>query len=151
MVVRRATAADAARIGEVFLRARAEMTYLPRLHSDGDTRAYFRDVVLASDEVWVADEPPVTGFAALGESMLEHLYVDPAAQGRGLGTALLERARVERPDGLELWVFQRNVGARRFYERHGFELVLMTDGAGNEEREPDAKYGWKPRSGRGGS
>jgi ribosomal protein S18 acetylase RimI-like enzyme len=48
------------------------------------------------------------------------------------------------PDGLQLWVFQKNVGARRFYERHGFRLVELTDGAGNEENEPDARYEWRP-------
>ena len=41
-------------------------------------------------------------------------------------------------EGLQLWVFQRNVGARRFYERHGFTLTELTDGSRNEEREPDA-------------
>ncbi len=41
-----------------------------------------------------------------------------------------------------LWVFQTNTGAIRFYERHGFELVKLTDGAENMEREPDALYRW---------
>jgi len=45
-------------------------------------------------------------------------------------------------DRLELWVFQRNERARAFYRRHGFVLVEETDGAGNEERTPDARYAW---------
>ncbi len=45
-----------------------------------------------------------------------------------------------RPERLEPWVFQENDGARRFYERHGFQLVRLTDGAGNTEQEPDARY-----------
>jgi hypothetical protein len=36
-----------------------------------------------------------------------------------------------------------NVGARCFYERHGFTAVEMTDGAGNDERQPDVRYAWK--------
>ena len=68
----------------------------------------------------------------------------PDAQSRGAGTALLERVKAERPDGFELWVFQRNDGALRFYERHGLRLVERTDGSGNEEREPDARYEWVP-------
>ena len=44
---------------------------------------------------------------------------------------------------LRLWVFQENVGARRFYERRGFRLVRETDGAGNEEKEPDALLEWR--------
>jgi hypothetical protein len=43
---------------------------------------------------------------------------------------------------LQLWTFQRNLGARRFYEARGFELVEGTDGARNEEKEPDARYLW---------
>jgi len=39
-------------------------------------------------------------------------------------------------------VFQKNTGAIRFYERHGFRLVKLTDGADNVEREPDALYYW---------
>jgi len=41
---------------------------------------------------------------------------------------------------VSFWVFQRNLAARRFYERHGSRLIEMTDGALNEEREPDALY-----------
>jgi putative acetyltransferase len=41
-------------------------------------------------------------------------------------------------------VFQKNVDARRLYERHGFRIMKLTDGAGNMEREPDALYCWEP-------
>jgi GNAT superfamily N-acetyltransferase len=74
--------------------------------------------------------------------VLERLYVEPDVQGQGIGTALLEQAKALRPGGLVLWVFQKNTGARRFYERHGFRLVKLTDGAENMEREPDALYQW---------
>src|SRR3712207_6852162 len=52
-----------------------------------------------------------------------------------VGSALLERAKERRPGGLEFWVFQRNEGARRFYERHRCVLVEMTDGAANRSEE----------------
>ena len=55
---------------------------------------------------------------------------------------MLEHAKTVSPERLELWVFQKNDGARRFYERHGFRLVRLTDGADNMEREPDALYAW---------
>jgi GNAT superfamily N-acetyltransferase len=63
----------------------------------------------------------------------------PEAQGRGLGTALLQVAQ-NTFDRLQLWTFQRNVPARRFYEARGFALVQETDGAQNEEKGPDALY-----------
>lgn len=43
---------------------------------------------------------------------------------------------------LYLWTFQRNAPARRFYEKRGFVLIEETDGARNEEKEPDALYLW---------
>jgi hypothetical protein len=45
---------------------------------------------------------------------------------------------------MQLWVFQQNEGARRLYEREGFRLVELTDGQGNMEQEPDARYEWAP-------
>lgn len=55
---------------------------------------------------------------------LEHFYLDPAQQNRGLGTAVLREllARTD-ADGVtvRLNVLQGSP-ARRLYERHGFEL-----------------------------
>ena len=56
----------------------------------------------------------------------------------------MERAKERRPGGFQLWVFQQNATARRFYERRGFVLVRETDGSDNEERTPDALYAWRP-------
>jgi GNAT superfamily N-acetyltransferase len=139
---------DAPEVAEVFLAARAEaMAYLPDLHTEAETRAWIRDVVLPGYEVVVAEvEGRVTGFAALDADMLGHLYVHADLQGQGLGSALLARAQELRPNGFRLWVFQRNTRARRFYEQRGLRLVELTDGAGNEEREPDALYEWSPSS-----
>jgi hypothetical protein len=44
---------------------------------------------------------------------------------------------------LRLWVFQKNTPAIRFYTCRGFRLVELSDGSGNEEREPDALYQWR--------
>jgi ribosomal protein S18 acetylase RimI-like enzyme len=65
----------------------------------------------------------------------------PGAQRRGVGTELLQVAQ-RSFDRLQLWTFQRNLPARRFYEARGFALVRETDGARNEEKEPDALYLW---------
>jgi ribosomal protein S18 acetylase RimI-like enzyme len=143
VIVRRARLEDAGAVAEVFLAARAEMDYLPRLHTDEETRAFLTDAVVARQRVYVAEEDgAVVGFAALQEGMLEHLYVHPAAQSRGFGSALLEEAKRACPGGFRFWVFQRNEGARRFYEARGCRLLELTDGAANEEREPDALYAW---------
>jgi GNAT superfamily N-acetyltransferase len=119
------------------------MAYLPRI-PDADRPRLGRWIV-ERHEVWVAErDGHVVGFAALGAGWLDHLYVDPEAQNAGIGTTLLEHAKRLQPGGLQLWTFQRNDGARRFYERHGFLEVERTDGSGNMEQEPDARYEWRP-------
>jgi GNAT superfamily N-acetyltransferase len=145
MLVRRGTPEDAAALADVFLAARAAMTYAPVAHAEEDVRREFGSIVLDRHEVWVAEQGGrVVAFAALSDHELEHIYVYPDVQGRGIGGALLDLAKRRRPGGFGLWVFQQNTGARRFYERHGLRLVRETDGSGNDERTPDAMYEWRP-------
>jgi GNAT superfamily N-acetyltransferase len=73
---------------------------------------------------------------------VSQLYLRPGHWRQGIGTELLGHAKALRPGGLRLWCFQVNARGRAFYERHGFRVDRMTDGAGNEEREPDILYVW---------
>ena len=140
-VIRRAGEADAAEVSRVFVAARDEMTYLPRI--DQKHRHQPGGWFIERGPIFVAEEDGhVLGFSGVKDGELTHLYVDPEAQNLGIGSRLLEHAKAESPDGLFLWVFQKNVGARRFYKRHGFRLVELTDGSGNMENEPDARYVW---------
>ncbi len=142
-MIRQAIPGDADALGHIFARTRDGMTYLPRIPDED--RSKLGAWLVDRHEVWVAEESgAVAGFAGLSPGWLDHLYVDPVAQNRGIGTGLLEHAKRLQPDGLRLWVFQKNEGARRFYERHGCRLVELTDGSGNQEREPDALYEWRP-------
>ena len=147
MILRAAARADAPAIAELFLASRREaLPFLPELHTDAETHDWVASHLLATHEVAVAEvDGRVTGFAALEAGVLAHLYVDPEHQGSGVGSDLLAWAKRRRPDGLELWTFQRNEAARRFYERRGFREVELTDGSRNEEREPDVRYAWAPR------
>src|SRR5450631_3362966 len=115
---------------------------LAGLHTPEEDRWFFRDRVFKMCEVWGAfDNAVMIGIIAFRENWIDQLYVLPKAQGRGVGTELLQVARSSF-DRLQLWTFQRNVQARRFYQARGFALVQETDGAGNEEKEPDALYLW---------
>lgn len=132
----------------VFGAARAQMRYLPHLHSAAEDVAYFSERVLPTSSVLVAVAEPgpgdwsggeVVGFCALGEGWINHLYVTPNHQGQGIGSALVARALLEHPGDLSLWVFEENVRARALYGRLGFLEVERTDGRGNEERQPDVR------------
>lgn len=140
--IRRATNADAPAVGDVFLAARATMTYLPRLHTDDETRGHFAGLV-RDKETWVAErDGKVVGFAVIDGGWLEHLYVHPSRFNSGTGGKLFAQATAQHPQGFQFWAFQKNTGARRFYERHGCALVRLTDGQENEEKEPDVLYVW---------
>jgi putative acetyltransferase len=144
--VRRATPEDAPALADIHVRARREcMSYLAERHSSEDVLSWIREILPQHDEVWVAlDEERVAGFFMLSDNLLYHLYVYPELHGRGLGSLLFERVTELSPEGFRLWVFQRNAQARQFYERRGMHVVELTDGSGNEEREPDALYEWLP-------
>jgi GNAT superfamily N-acetyltransferase len=142
--LRAARAGDGAGVAAVFGAARARMTYLPSLHSAEEHVAFFSERVLPTSSVEVADLPDggIVGFCVVKDGWVEHLYVHPLQQGKGIGSALLHRAMTQQPDGLTLWVFEENHGARRLYERFGFVVVERTDGSGNEERQPDLRMQW---------
>lgn len=142
-MIRRGSALDSDAIGRIFVRARDAMPYLPRI-PDAD-RSRLGGWISARHQVWVIEEESrVLGFAGRSPGWLDHLYVDPDYQGRRLGSMLVEHVKTVEPDVLSLWVFQKNTGARRFYERHEFRLERLTDGLANMEREPDALYVWHP-------
>ena len=146
-MIRRAGPTDVEAIVAVFERSFTTLDFLPRLHTHEQHLGFF-DRCVADDETWVWDDGQLRGFAVLRGDELSQLYVDPDAFGRGIGSALLDVAKTERPDGFTLWVFQANERARRFYEDRGCRCVRLTDGSFNEERTPDALYAWRGSSAR---
>ncbi|MEU6458190.1 GNAT family N-acetyltransferase [Streptomyces sp. NPDC047065] len=147
VVLRRAWAADARAAADVWLRSfAAALPTVVRPRTDDEVRAYFRHVVVERHEAWVAEETggAVAGVMVLEGEELSQLYLAPERRGSGLGDRFVALAKERRPAGLELWTFQVNAPAHRFYERHGFTAVERTDGARNEEREPDVRYVWRP-------
>jgi GNAT superfamily N-acetyltransferase len=116
--------------------------WLAGRHSPDGVRRYFRESVFTACVVWGAwDGAVLSGIIAFREDWVDQLYVLPHAQRQGVGSALLLHAQTCH-SRLHLWTFQRNHTARRFYEARGFVLVEETDGAANQEKEPDALYLW---------
>jgi GNAT superfamily N-acetyltransferase len=76
--------------------------------------------------------------------LLDHLYIDPRFQNRGIGAAVLARVFADadaRHLPLKVGAL-RGSDSNRFYLRHGFTLV--------EEGEWDNYFVRPPQSGRGG-
>ncbi len=95
---------------------------------------FVRDLDPSREKAWVAQRGGeiigsvflVKG-ATANTGQLRLLYVEPAARGRGVGAALVERciegARVFGYKRLELWTNHVLTSARRVYQAAGFELI----------------------------
>jgi GNAT superfamily N-acetyltransferase len=139
--LRAARSTDAGKLGAMISDAVTANTWKPRLHSGAQDIAHMGDLI---DRGWVTvceQGGQVAGFLARDRSAVQSLYVQRGAQGLGIGALLLNDAKAA-SGRLELWTFQANVGAQRFYLRHGFAEVERTDGSGNEEGLPDIRYVW---------
>lgn len=71
------------------------------------------------NHIWVYDDGIVKGLMHVEGSEIKKLYVDTFFQNQGVGAKLIEFAKKEFPVSF-LWAVEKNVGAIRFYERHGF-------------------------------
>ena len=113
-----------------------------RKHTLDDARRFFRNRLLASCQVWVAERSARrVGLIALEPPWIRQFAVFPEHQRRGIGTALLAKARECSPAELRLHTFQRNDKARAFYARHGFSAVAFGISPAPES-EPDVEYRW---------
>ena len=148
VVIRSARLGDGPAVATVFAAARAQMTYLPVLHTAEEHVAFFSECVAGGSWVEVAEAVPdqIVGFCAVRDGTVDHLYVTPEWQGSRIGGALLVRAMAAHPGGLSLRVFELNQRARSFYFREGFVDLERTDGSGNEEQVPDIEMRWSGRS-----
>ncbi|MGA6971241.1 MAG: GNAT family N-acetyltransferase [Candidatus Binatus sp.] len=134
---------DAAAVTHLFRTTfAATYAYFANLHTPEEDLAHFQKVLQSNHTVVVEKDGEIAGFCAFTPGWVNYLYVLPKYQGSGIGSRLLHQAKSENAE-LQLWTFQQNQKARNFYERHGFKPVEETDGAGNEEKQPDVRYVWK--------
>lgn len=149
--IRVAVEEDASVVARIHMASRsATMPYLPPQKRDHEqVSRWVQDVVLRRCRTWVAvRRAEIVGYAALDGDMLDHLYLRPDVRRQGIGTLLLDEVRRHSPEGVVLHVFQQNVGARAFYERHGFTVLDTSDGSRNMENLPDMTLRWTPSSAR---
>jgi N-acetylglutamate synthase-like GNAT family acetyltransferase len=124
-VIRRATADDADALSDLAHRAKAHWGYPAAWMREWDAQLTIIPGYLEMHDVWVSDENgAIVGMCALEDRKdhwnMEHVWVDPAAHGRGVGRALvmhaLEEARRRHAGVVELL---SDPYASGFYERLG--------------------------------
>lgn len=146
--IRRATVADAHTVSRIATRTFTQT--FGHLYPDEDLQAFIDEnyavdrqaLILAHPDyaVWLLEvDGDTVGHAAAGPCGLPHpqatiadgelkrLYMLPGVQGGGWGGRLCQLALdwLERDGPRTLWisVWSENLGAQRFYARHGFEKV----------------------------
>ena len=82
----------------------------------------------------------IIGMMAVGGSELDQLYIHVDYQGMGIGTQLLNLAKELSPGKLQLFTFEVNKKAQRFYEKHGFTIIRR--GIENQSGMADIRYEW---------
>ena len=143
MICRVATVGDADAVADVFSPSLRLLSFLPELHTVEEDRRFIAGTILKQCAVTVVeDRGRVVSFIARDGVEIRLLHTHPDFIGRGAGGRLLDAAKQAAVPSLELWCFQANTPARRFYERHGFRAIRFTDGEGNEEKMPDIRYRW---------
>jgi len=149
--LRRAAAEDADAVAAAFTASRrdAGAAIPPSVHTPDEDRRFVREVLIGERETWIAlAGENVMGLLTLHDDFIDQLYVASSAQRSGLGTRFIDLAKQLRPEGLQLWAFVSNAPAQAFYLKHGFVEAERTDGSSNEERSPDIRFVWSPRTSR---
>lgn len=135
------------RIGDIPVVARfyqdIRQDTVPLIHDLDEIVTWMTSVLLprGSSWVWTHDDAPVA-WLDVHDGWVDQLYCARGVTGQGIGSRLLDHAKSLFPQTLQLYTFQVNVGAIRFYQRHGFTEVKRGDGSGNEEGQPDLLLQW---------
>ena len=125
--VRQATIADLSRIAEIVI-FNYRLNFYPIFKNDdyyfnelqvSKVAKQYEDVVW---NMWVYDDGAIKGVIQIENSEIKKLFVEPALQGKSIGSYLLKYAIVEHKANT-LWALEKNVRAIRFYKRHGFNVT----------------------------
>ena len=123
VIIRAYQAADKQTLSSIWYRASLEAHAFLGKDLLRDQQKLIEDVYLEKAETWVAviNGEPV-GFIGLLDCFIGGLFVDPPAQGYGIGRRLLDYALALKGE-LSLEVYADNKGACRFYQRLGFQEI----------------------------
>lgn len=134
-------ATDAAEVARFYHDIRRDT--VPVIHSVEDIENWLVESRIPRGSSYVLErEGQLLGWVDVVPGELDQLYLRRGSTGQGLGKLLLDFAKEQSPTCLELFTFQVNTGARRFYAREGFVETEWGDGSQNEEGQPDVRMSW---------
>ena len=143
--LRTGSLADSDLLADIWLAARAQMSYIPpnSLFEPNRVRDFFRNQLVKHALIRIARlGSEDVGFIALIGHHVDQLYCRPSHTRHGIGKIMLDWGKSQSPAKLDLWVLEPNTSAIRFYEREGFRTLQFTDGSDNMEQVPDRLMVW---------
>lgn len=128
-MIRPATERDLSRIAEILVFVK-RMKFRPIFQDDDYSFNQLQVLTVAKQyaapevlsRIWVYDDGIVKGLIHIVDREIVELYVDYFFQGQGIGSLLIEFAKVNFPVEF-LWAIEKNTDAIRFYQAHGFRLT----------------------------
>ena len=138
----KATEEDASEISQILEDWAASNREIPLVHNVEERADYGCWLLEHTSVTMIHNSSGVVGFLALEKHIIQALYIKKDFQGFGFGQAAIKFAQKQFEE-LRLWVFQSNIGAQKFYQRLGFQVVEKSDGEDNDYRLPDVFYYWK--------
>lgn len=134
---------DLERVAEIWLEANAQAhNFIPRRYWEGQLEAV--RTLLPQAELYVWQDGAIQGFIGLDGEHIEGIFVWPAAQSRGIGKALLDRAKAAH-GRLTLNVYRNNDRAAAFYRREGFQI--RGESVDESTGEAECRMVWERRRG----
>lgn len=106
------------------------LTPADRAEIDGMVAEQF----LPNAPLWLIEDAAgvVQGFLAMDDDMIDALFIDPAAHGRGFGSALIRHALMLSPDA-RVDASEQADNALPFYLARGFQII------GRSEMDPQGR------------
>ena len=126
MAIRRATVEDLSRIAEILVFVK-RINFRPIFQNDAYSFGQLQVLSVVQEyaapeilgNIWVYDDGIVKGLIHIRGEEIRELYVDHFFQNQGIGAKLIAFASHHFPIWF-LWAIEKNTGAIRFYEAHGF-------------------------------
>ena len=126
MDIRKAAIQDLSRIAEILVFVK-RMNYRRIFQDDAVSFGVLQVLSVAEEyadpeileQIWVYDDGFVKGLIHIEGKQIRELYVDSFFENQGIGAELIEFSKREF-GAASLWVLEKNTGAIRFYEAHGF-------------------------------
>ncbi len=122
MIIRKYVANDVDSMMDVWKKSsKIAHSFLPEEHFINE-ESEIRNVFLPVSDTWVAEiNGKIVGFISMVDNSIGGLFIDPAHQRKGIGTALVNIFR-DKFDTLEVEVFEKNMQGRKFYKKTGFVI-----------------------------